>query len=1182
MKTYNVAPYFDDFNASKNFHQIMFKPGYAVQARELSQLQTILRDQIEKFGNHIFKHGSVVIPGNAFADLATPCIKIQPTYNSINVNPSNFEGKIIIGASTGIKAIVKKAVAAEGADPITFYVSYITGGGTGTSNTFLAGEELYVESNVAIRANTLASGHTGTGALAFINSGVFYIRGTFVYVAAQSTVLSKYTTTPSCHVLLKITESIVSEIDDTTLLDPAQGSYNYAAPGADRVKIELSFTTLPLGTTINDDYVEIMRYNAGVLEEHAKYPSYSELEKSLARRTYDESGNYLVNGFAHTVREHLKTPYNNGVYADGNRDKFVVEVQPGKGYIEGLEVEVIAKKTLTLDKARTADHTKDQTVTIQNAYGRYIYVSNLKSLPNFSTRQIVNLYNDNDPTNGSATKIGEVRVVAIDYHAGDPASASAIYKLYIDQLNMNTGFTLDNVGGVRFDASGSMSVVQKYTVPNPSIDFTAGEVIATSGSTRVATVVQFTRSTGELYAYRHDHTKQVPTVGDTITGASSTGVGVVRGQENIGVVNNGSAPIFAIPTIAIKSLKNIDTNTYDITYTSWKRLTINTDGTGYGTANVTDGTIVSPEAGNIVAAGPAGTVSVDKFSLTGGGTQLVLTGGPASVTVYALVQVAKSAAQPKVKTLTTQTLTGVSPATTISLGKADIYRIVSITDASANDVTDSYLLDNGQTDYYYGLGSLGLVKSLPTSNLTIVFEYFAHSGSGDYFCVDSYATLGTDYIAKASKYISKSTSQTFDLAKCIDFRPTVGTSGSFDSGSPSLIDAPVVNTFDVTSVQYYVPRIDVVYLNKDKTVGVARGVPQDIPTRPATPESSIELATLFVPAYTVSLADILSRSLKNYRYTMNDIKKLENRVANVEYFSTLNSLETSLISYDIVDAATGLSRFKTGYLADNFENAFTVCDYYNRDNRCTFFKRSLSAAAEDHMADIALLDSSSNYQLTGNQLSLPYEETPLIAQTTSTRATNLNPFMVFSWEGVMTIEPAFDTWVETQDLPTIYNTREETIRVQIPRATPAPQPAPIVEPAVVWETPVPMPVPAPEPEQQRVVSAWARDLGLVDPSLEGTPAWSDTVFFTVPESVFNQTFAQIDPRATDPNFYNNNDWTRSAEWTGMIEAVNTAFNSATSATSQVTGGWAPGTMGNMDQSARFTTDQIINFWQDRA
>ena len=60
----NVSPYFDDFDANDGYHKVLFKPGYPVQARELSGLQSILQNQIEKFGQHFFKEGAKVIPGN--------------------------------------------------------------------------------------------------------------------------------------------------------------------------------------------------------------------------------------------------------------------------------------------------------------------------------------------------------------------------------------------------------------------------------------------------------------------------------------------------------------------------------------------------------------------------------------------------------------------------------------------------------------------------------------------------------------------------------------------------------------------------------------------------------------------------------------------------------------------------------------------------------------------------------------------------------------------------------------------------------------------------------------------------------------------------------------------------------------------------------------------------------------
>ena len=64
----NVSPYFDDFSESKNYKKVLFKPGFPVQSRELTTLQSILQNQIEKFGQYFFKEGSMVIPGGVSFD----------------------------------------------------------------------------------------------------------------------------------------------------------------------------------------------------------------------------------------------------------------------------------------------------------------------------------------------------------------------------------------------------------------------------------------------------------------------------------------------------------------------------------------------------------------------------------------------------------------------------------------------------------------------------------------------------------------------------------------------------------------------------------------------------------------------------------------------------------------------------------------------------------------------------------------------------------------------------------------------------------------------------------------------------------------------------------------------------------------------------------------------------------
>jgi len=46
----NESPFFDDFDETKNFHRVLFRPGYAVQARELKQYCKIkLNDLLVQF-----------------------------------------------------------------------------------------------------------------------------------------------------------------------------------------------------------------------------------------------------------------------------------------------------------------------------------------------------------------------------------------------------------------------------------------------------------------------------------------------------------------------------------------------------------------------------------------------------------------------------------------------------------------------------------------------------------------------------------------------------------------------------------------------------------------------------------------------------------------------------------------------------------------------------------------------------------------------------------------------------------------------------------------------------------------------------------------------------------------------------------------------------------------------------
>ena len=149
----NTSPYFDDFDPTKNYQRVLFKPGTPIQARELTTLQSILQNQVEKFGQHFFKEGSVVIPGNVAYDSEFTCVQIDPTHLSIPVSTylPFLIGKQIKGELSGVLAKVESYITSEESenDTFTLYIKYQSSGETDfTSKTFVDGENLIVLENI--------------------------------------------------------------------------------------------------------------------------------------------------------------------------------------------------------------------------------------------------------------------------------------------------------------------------------------------------------------------------------------------------------------------------------------------------------------------------------------------------------------------------------------------------------------------------------------------------------------------------------------------------------------------------------------------------------------------------------------------------------------------------------------------------------------------------------------------------------------------------------------------------------------------------------------------------------------------------------------------------------------------------------------------------------------------------
>ena len=485
----NVSPYYDDYDETKNFHRILFRPSNAIQARELTQLQSILQNQVEKFGNHIFDEGALVMGGTVTVNTLYEAVKVNAANpNGLGTTTSETYrtasvGKYFQGQTSGVVAKVINSVAATtGGDPLTLYVTYVKANADSSTTTyskFLDNEELQ---EVTLAANgsysdasnnnefktilpSVVAGHTSatsTGSAATVRGGVFYTRGFFVRCDEQTILLDKYTNTPTYRIGLQITESLQSSTDDTSLLDNAAGTSNENAPGANRLKIALTLINKTItGTQDIDNFIELSRVEEGIITKQTAITAYNTLERTLARRTFDESGDYIVKPFNVELREHFNNTLNNGVYLSsntsipGDKTKLVATVSPGKGYVKGFEVDKQSQSLITLNKARTTFDSGALAVPFE--IGNFYNVNTVFGQAEFgttgSTTTPFGLISLRDTVKsavegGNGTEIGQARVRFFNCITPTTASGghsdASLFRIHLFDIRMYTELTTAN------------------------------------------------------------------------------------------------------------------------------------------------------------------------------------------------------------------------------------------------------------------------------------------------------------------------------------------------------------------------------------------------------------------------------------------------------------------------------------------------------------------------------------------------------------------------------------------------------------------------------------------------------------------------------------------------------------------------------------------------------------------
>jgi hypothetical protein len=970
----NVDPYFDDFDANKNYSRILFKPGVAVQARELTQLQTALQNQISSLGSFTLKEGAI-ISGCAETLTKVAYVKVldtdatTPTALSIsNTTLSNYVGLQVQGGTTGIKAtIVEVATGDVSSRPNlkTLYVQYTDFGGS-QSTHFAADEVLTVISHGDkkgktfvvdnIQGTTFADVYHGHTIRLQLSPGIIYVHGQFVLTKTISTFLHRYAAVNDKRkVGFLTTETIVGASTDSTLEDPATGTYNFSAPGADRYQITVDLVAYSVSTATGNNFFRYADVQDGqIVRTKLVTDPLNKLGDLIATKHYNANGNYVINGLLVQVQEHSNDGVNRGLYTPvngGDTNKLAVVIQKGLANVGGYDIEVRDDIVKVIDKPTATEELVGSTFT--TSYGNYIIVDEFCGIWDVDTGSEVylydaaigavtnGLYSESDVALGSSV-IGTAKVRHIKLESGNPGSATAQYRIYLYDIKM-TSSSFSNVRGLTqpdsvYNARGMADVVSselKETNFNKFIWRLPKNYVKT-----------IENSTTENYDYSFFYQKEFIS---TITSGVAT-LTIPSSESAVFSQNNGPLTdtliddnIVLVTTQASASLGlekgeaiDLSSSAYTVTKTGTKTIEID-----FGDTNLN----AIPLKAYAVIKGQAGTPHIKTYHTS----------------------------HVKIET----DVAGISGK--YCLGFADVFKIVSVTAYTADDyttgekdVTSQFRLDNGQRDNYYGL-SYAILKpnsSLDLSTYThLVFEldhFNISEGDATFTTIDSYQVMideGSITLQEVPLYAS-SNNGVFDLRNCIDFRPyvtdtaTLGASVATASVNPSeeesyntIATNPSPTGVFTTSVTSYYAQGARVVIDNSGAFKVITGNANEKVEIPKADPGQMTLATFIIPpypslsmraakAYNRPEMGIAINQIDNPRYTMRDIGALEKRIKNLEYYTSLSLLEKEAKDKSILDS-NGVNRFKNGLLIDSFRG-HNVASVSNPD-----FKASINGPRQE-------------------------------------------------------------------------------------------------------------------------------------------------------------------------------------------------------------------------------------------
>lgn len=862
-------PYFDDFNPKAGYYRILFKPRAAAQTRELNQVQSTLQDQIDKFGRSIYKEGSIV-EGCTFAfDNKRQYIKVSDNYtNGSTYTIDDYLNQYVVN-DNGLKAkivYVTSGFESQAPNTNTMYVKYVNGAtfSNGAPQTvFAANDTLSIVSSanlslgeIKVLSNTTnanVGAPVGTGYMMSVTEGVVFKKGTFLYVAPQSVLVTPYSSYPDgLSVGFDADESIITAAANNALYDNAAGYPNYSAPGADRLKISPRLSVRQSEDIANSaSFFSVADFKGGFPVTAKQTAQYSSLGDEMARRTYETNGDFVVAPFV------LSTQVKNSTQ-DADFDTHVnLLVSKGVGYPKGYRVEYLNNNVVSLRKGTDYVSATGQSITTN--FGYYVSVNDFAGEFGDSSRVVeVELHNTtkNAVSSGallgvsysSTTKIGTAYVRGFMYDQGTPGTASAEYVVYLFGVVMNAGANFADVRSLIYRDGSNKGVADVVTTINARGANTAVINQPSLGSMIFAFGQNALKPDGfdnTEFTYRRKGTTQILTDG---TGSLTIPAAAGTGSEQFSYVGTLSSAqkqrIYVVPTsagqtanltgnVAITSSANSVTGTgtsFLSEYRVGDYITVNGD-EGL-IASIANNTFLRCEY-NFTTTNSNST-HAKSFPVgqpiplsNRNGRTIVCTTSTATLNLGETISsafnidvfydVRRYNTVPIRKVIQRNVVVKIDCSTNDagkvgpwSLGVPDVVAIKKVyisSSAYATSGTDrsSYFeLDNGQRDAYYGLATISLKSTAPanlirsTSKITVVFDCFTHDQSAGrgFFSANSYPiddanTANTNAITtqEIPLYLSES-GRVYDLRDVADFRVIAANTAAVTSTAGSATENP--------------------------------------------------------------------------------------------------------------------------------------------------------------------------------------------------------------------------------------------------------------------------------------------------------------------------------------------------------------------------------------------------------